>query len=147
VLLAHRTKVASVSLASLDDIKQGDFIGTAAIGPEDHLVAREVLIFPAALRGTGEGHYPWDLGPQSTMTNATVTAEVAQKDGRVLTLDHKGGQAKVLVPPNAPVVALGPGSRSLLRPGAKVFIVASDQGGHLVGERILVGKNGLMPPM
>lgn len=147
VLMSRNTKVASVSRSSLSAVKKGDFIGTAATGPDNHLVAREVTVFPPALRGTNEGHYPWDLGSQSTMTNATVTAEVTQNDGHSLTLAYKGGQSTVVVPPSAPVVAIGPGDRALLQRGAKVFVIAGDQNGTLNARVVVVGKDGLMPPM
>jgi hypothetical protein len=137
----------AVVASSLAAIAPGSFIGTAATGPDSHLVAREVVVFPPAMKGAGEGHYPWDLGPESTMTNATVDAEAVGTDGRSLTLSYKGGQVVVLVPPRTPVVTLEPGQRSMVTPGAHVFVVAAPGGGGLTARRVAVGKNGLTPPM
>jgi len=89
--------------------------------------ALEVHIFPEAMRGTGEGHYPWDLRPQSTMTNANVEQVVTAVDGQTLTLKYKDGEKKILVPANTPIVVYVPGNKSDLKPGAKVFIAAVKQ--------------------
>ncbi len=140
-------KVTEIVPSQLSAIKPGTFIGTAATGPDTHLVAREVVVFPPALKGTGEGHYPWDLGPESTMTNATVDAEATGTNGRTLSLSYKGGKVEVLVPPGVPIVSLHPGRRAMLAPGAHVFIVASGDSDHLTAKRIAVGKDGLVPPM
>ena len=140
--------VAAVVPASLADAKPGTFIGTAATGPKDHLRALEVLIFPEAMRGSGEGHYPWDLAPESTMTNATIEAESAGADGRTLTLVAKGEKLNVAVPANTPIVTFGPGDAAMLQPGAKVFIGAQTAAdGTLTAARVAVGKDGLTPPM
>jgi len=73
VALADNPQIAGVVKASLSDIKQGSFVGVTAMpragGSQSAL---EVHIFPEAMRGTGEGHYPWDLRPQSTMTMRTL---------------------------------------------------------------------------
>jgi hypothetical protein len=147
VILAPNWSAIAVVPSDLSAMTPGSFIGTAANGPDDNLVAREVVVFPPAMKGTGEGHYPWDLGPQSTMTNATVDAEVTQANGRELTLSYKGGQSKVTVPPDVPVVTFGPGDRTMVKPGARVFIPAKMENGALSATRVLVGKDGLMPPM
>src|SRR5262245_18808700 len=69
VALADNPQIAGVVTASLSDIKQGSFVGVTAMPRADgSQSALEVHIFPEAMRGTGEGHYPWDLRPQSTMT-------------------------------------------------------------------------------
>jgi hypothetical protein len=149
VTLAPNFTVAAVSKASLGDIKSGSFVGAAALPqPGGTFKAQEVLVFPEAMRGSNEGHYPWDLSPGSTMTNASVTAMVSGNDGTALTLKHKDGEVRVVVPPDAPIVTLGPGDKSLLVPGAGVFVPASRAAdGTLSAGRVLVGKDGLMPPM
>jgi hypothetical protein len=135
--------------ASLADVAIGSFVGIAALPqPDGSLEAIEVLIFPEAARGTGEGHYAWDLLPESTMTNATVADTVAAVGGRTLTLKYKDGEKKITVPPAAPVVTLDPGDASLLKPGAAVFIPARKEAdGTLAAGRVLVGRDGLVPPM
>ncbi len=148
VQLAPNVTIGSVVPATLADAKPGTFIGTAAAGPKDHLRALEVLIFPEAARGSGEGHYPWDLQPESTMTNATIESEVSGADGRELTVVAKGETLKVTVPPGVPIVTFEPGSAAMLVPGAHVFIGAQKAAdGTLTAARVNVGKDGLIPPM
>jgi hypothetical protein len=149
VTVPEGARISSLEKTSLDAIKPGTFIGTAARpGPNGELQALEVLVFPESARGTGEGHYGWDLTPESTMTNATVTAAVESTSGRELTLSYKGGSVKVMVPPDAPVVTPVPASQSDLRPGAPVFISAvKEESGKLSARFVIVGKNGVAPPM
>ena len=141
--------VVAVSKAALADVKQGSFVGVAALRQADGTFkAQEVVVFPEAMRGTGEGHYPWDLTPESTMTNATVDAVVSQVAGPQLTLKYKDGEVKVTVPAEAPIVTLGPGDKALRAPGAAVFVPAIRAAdGTLSAGRVLVGKDGLVPPM
>lgn len=150
VRLTDRSTVGGLVTASLADIGPGKFIGTAALPQADgSLRALEVLIFPEAMRGTGEGHFPWDLRPQSTMTNATVADIVTAVQGRTLTLRYRDGEKKVVVPEGAPIVTLTPADRSKLVPGAHVFIGAAQPqpDGSFNAARVTVGLNGLIPPM
>ena len=130
-------------------IQPGAFIGTAAIPlPDGKLQALEVVVFPEAARGSGEGHHPWDLTPDSTMTNATVATLTRAGDNRTLTLQYKDGEKVVVVPKGVPVVTLRQGDRSLIVPGAKIFAVADAlEDGSFVIRRLLVGRNGFEPPM
>jgi hypothetical protein len=149
VRLADNTGVTAVVPAALSDIKVGQFLGIAALpGLEGTFRAQEVLIFPEAARGTGEGHYPWDLSRDSTMTNATVEALVEGAEGPMLTLKYKDGSVKIEVPTDVPIVTFAPGDRSMLQPGAHVFIPGQQQSnGVVTAGRVLVGKDGLIPPM
>jgi hypothetical protein len=150
IALAADAPVAAVSNIALADIKTGSFIGTAARRDRDgHLIAQEVVVFPEAERGTGEGHYAWDLGPSSTMTNANVDAVVEGTQGRDLHLSFKGGKNVVTVPTTVPVVKFVPASKADLLPGKQVFVVARGdaQATHFEGERIVVEKDGIKPPM
>ena len=149
LMLTPDAKVAALIPAELSAAAAGSFIGTAAVPqPDGRLKAQEVLIFPEALRGVGEGHRAWDLTPDSTMTNATVEATVTDAAGRVLTLTYKDGKKELVVPPDAPIVTLVPGDASLLKPGNHVFLSASQAAdGSLTASRITVGKDGLVPPM
>ena len=73
-------------------IKAGSFVGAAAVpGKNGALAGVEVVIFPEASRGAGEGRRPFDFLPESTMTNATVADEVVAADGTMLKLTYKGG--------------------------------------------------------
>ena len=129
-------------------IQSGKFIGTAAVpGADGTLAALEVLVFPEAARGTGEGHGPWDLQPGSTMTNATVTAVAPAAKGRTMTLHYKDGEKTIFVPDGIPVVTLQPADRSLLVPGARVIVTAQNREGKPTAMRITAGRNGFAPPM
>src|SRR6266508_3326032 len=149
VALADNSQIAGVVKASLSDIKQGSFVGVTAMPRADgSQSALEVHVFPEAMRGTGEGHYPWDLRPQSTMTNANVEQVGAAVDGRTLTLKYKDGEKKIFVPADTPIVIYEPGDKSDLKPGAKVLIIAAKQpDGTLQGRAWRVGRDGLTPPM
>ena len=133
----------------LAEIKPGSFVGTAATtGADGKLTASEVMVFPEAARGAGEGHYPWDLGPNSTMTNANVDAVVEGTNGRDLTLSYKGGSNTVTVPDNVPIVTFAPATRDDLLPGKKVFVVAKPQEeGGFEALRVVVKKVQVAPPM
>ena len=147
--------VSEVYPLALADIKPGSYRGTAAMPQADgSQLALEVVVFPEAARGTGEGHRPWDLRPESTMTNATVADLAAAPStvpgGQKLTLRYKDGEKTVIVPPNAPVVSFKPGKADenvLLVPGAKVMITAQEQAGKPTALRVIVGRNGFAPPM
>jgi hypothetical protein len=149
VALADNPQIAGVVKASLSDIKQGSFVGVTAMPQADgSQSALEVHIFPEAMRGTGEGHYPWDLRPQSTMTNANVEQVVTAVEGQTLTLKYKDGEKKIFVPANTPIVVYVQGDKSDLKPGAKVFIAAIKQpDGTLQGRAWRVGRDGVTPPM
>lgn len=207
--LGSGTKFASVVPSSLSKIKKGDFIGAAASGPENNMVAQEVVIFPNSMRGAGEGHYPWSLPAvvanadangssagaalvnstmtngtvastsaassappvqgtmtngtvtgtsaasnappvQGTMTNGTVANSSTKSGGKELTISFKGQKVQIAVPPSVPVVRFVPAKRSIVKPGAKAFVSASQPSGGsgaLQANFVAVGKNGLMPPM
>jgi Domain of unknown function (DUF5666) len=149
VALADNPQIAGVVKASLSDIKQGSFVGVTAMPQADGSQrALEVHIFPEAMRGTGEGHYPWDLRPQSTMTNANVEHVVTAVEGQTLALKYKDGEKRIFVPANTPVVVYVQGDKSDLKPGAKVFIAAIRQpDGTLQGRAWRVGRDGVTPPM
>jgi hypothetical protein len=129
-------------------IQSGAFVGTAAVtGADGRLSALEVLVFPEAMRGTGEGHSQWDLQPGSTMTNATVTTVAPGAKGREMTLRYKDGEKTIVVPEGIPVVTLKPADRSLLVPGAKVIVTAQVRDGTPTALRAAAGRNGFTPPM
>ena len=149
VKLADNYVVVGIAKASLADVASGKFIGTTTVGERDGaLVALEVHIFPENMRGTGEGHYDWDLRPNSKMTNANVANVTSMGKDRVLTVQYKGGEKKVLVPEKAAIVSFTPVDRSELKPGGKVFLNAQRQpDGSLTAARVNVGLHGQVPPM
>jgi Domain of unknown function (DUF5666) len=149
VTISENPQIAGIVKASLSDVKQGSFVGVTAMPQADGgQRALEVHIFPESMRGTGEGHYPWDLRPQSTMTNANVDERVTAVDGQTLTLKYKDGEKKIFVPTNTPIVAYVPGDKNDLKVSAKVFIIAVKQpDGTLQGRGWRVGRDGITPPM
>jgi hypothetical protein len=150
VKLADNAPVRAVVKASLSDVKPGSFVGiTAMPQPDGTQKAVEIHIFPEAMRGTGEGHRPWDLLPNSTMTNATVATEVVNSNGKNLVLKYKDGEKTFAVPPNVTVVTFAPATDADLRPGEKVFSATAKKlpDGTIVASNITVGRNGLSPPM
>lgn len=149
VNLADNWGVLLVVPASLADIKENSFVGIASLkAPDGTLNALEVLVFPETMRGVGEGHYPWDLQPESLMTNATVARLATAPNGQTLTLEYKGGTQTITVKPGTPIVTFQPGNRADAKVGAKLMVTATkDTDGNLKAGRLLVGKDGLMPPM
>ncbi len=149
VTVADNPQIAGIVNASLADIKQGSFVGVTGMPQADgSQKALEVHIFPESMRGTGEGHYAWDLRPQSTMTNANVEQTVASVEGQTLTVKYKDGEKKIIVSPETPIVAYVPGDKNDLKPGAKVFIAATKwPDGTLSARAWRVGRDGVTPPM
>src|ERR1700692_4864488 len=142
-------RVVGIARISLSDIKIGSFIGTTTVpGPDGSQNAVEVHVFPEDMRGTGEGSRPYDLRPNSTMTNATVAQTVAGNDGQTLMIKYKDGEKKVVVSPDTPVVTYVPADKSELKPGAKVIaFVKKLPDGMFETNRIRGGGKGLPPPM
>jgi hypothetical protein len=136
--------------STMADIKPGMFVGATGMTQADgSQKAIEVHIFPESMRGTGEGHYDWDLKPNTKMTNANVEQTVAGVDGQLLSVKYKDGEKKLLVTPETAVVTYVAGSKDDLKPGIKVFVGAAKKlpDGTLQTPRITYGKDGLTPPM
>jgi hypothetical protein len=115
---------------------------------DDSLRAVAVLLYPRGSRGTTEGHFPWDLTPQSTMTNATIRTTAASPAGRELTVAYHAEQARIVIPPNVPIVTYAPAPRERLHAGVNVFMTSAQLDDHtLTAARILVGRAGLIPPL
>jgi len=150
VKLADNVRVLGVEKATMADVKQGSYIGVSAMPQTDgSQKALHVHIFLDAMRGVAEGFGPWDVRPNSTMTNATVDTTVAGTDGQTVTVKYKDGEKKIIVPPDAPIVKYVPGNKDELKPGAKIFIVAAvkQPDGTLEAPNVSVGLGGLTPPM
>jgi hypothetical protein len=147
--MASDMRIAGITKISLTDIKVGSFIGTTTVPGADGMpTAIEVHVFPEEMRGTGEGSRPFDLKPNSTMTNATVANSVVGNDGHTITVKYKDGEKKVLVTPETPVVTYVHADRSELKAGAKVIAFLKQlPDGSLEANRISVGLDGLTPPM
>jgi hypothetical protein len=147
--MAGGMRVFGIARISLSDVKVGSFIGATTVpGPDGSQNAVEVHVFPEDMRGTGEGSRPYDLRPNSTMTNATVAESVAGNDGHTLMVKYKDGEKKVVVSPETPVVTYVPGDKSELKAGAKVIAFMKKlPDGSFETNRVSVGRDGLTPPM
>src|SRR5689334_3882536 len=142
-------RVVGITKISLSDIKVGSFIGTTTVpGPDGSQNAVEVHVFPEEMRGAGEGSRPYDLRPNSSMTNATVAESVVGNDGHTLLIKYRGGEKKVQVSTETPVVTYVPADRNDLKPGAKVIAFMKKlPDGLFETSRVNVGLDGLTPPM
>jgi len=149
IALAEGAMVSGVARAAITDIKPGDYVGIASLPMNDGgSGALEVLIFPPALKGASEGSFGWDLKPQSTMTNATVADAVKGVDGRTVTVTYHGKEKKITIPEGTPVVTLAPATKADLKSGAVVFVpVEKSTDDSLTAKQVVVGTNGVVPPM
>ena len=148
VKLSDNVRVLAFVKASLEDIKPSSYIGVTAMPqPDGSQRAIAIHIFMESQRGAGEGHRPWDLQPNSTMTNAAVENRVTAVDGQVLTVKYKGGEKKILITPQTQIVAYADGNRSELKPGTPVNFFAQKQpDGSFTAPAINFGR-GVVPPM
>ena len=147
VAITEKTGYAAVFAARLEEIRVGEYVGvTARRGSEGGWQAVEVHIFPEAMRGLSEGHYPWDF-PGTTMTNALVGEVLQKADGPLLTLTPKGQSVQILVPPTATIVRVDLRKADVIQIGAGTIVVASKApDGSLTALRVYVGQGGVMPP-
>jgi hypothetical protein len=138
----------AIAPSTMADIKPGMFVGSAGtMQPDGTQKAIEVHIFPETMRGTGEGHYDWDLKPQTKMTNANVEQVVAGTEGQMLSVKYKDGEKKLLVTPETAVVTYVAGNKDDLKPGTRIFVGAAKRqaDGTLQTPRITYGRNGAGP--
>ena len=150
IALAPNFTVRAVVAKTVADIKPGDFVASTSVkGPDGKLRAIEVHILPESLRGVArEGQFPWDLVPDSLMTNATAAQITSAPQGQMIKVTYKDGEAEVTIPPGTPIVGYVPGDPSLLKPGAAVFIIAQKGAdGSLTASGVTAEKDGVKPPM
>ncbi|KQP00214.1 MULTISPECIES: hypothetical protein [unclassified Methylobacterium] len=148
VSMAPDVKVLAASTGRLSDIKPDSYIGTAAIPqPDGTQKALQVTVFASSLRGTADGHYPWDLGSNSTMTNGAI-GTISGTEGRSLLVKYQGGEKKVTVPEDVPVTQVDPGDKSIVVDGAKVVaFTKKGADGKPSAVILIVGRNGTVPSM
>ena len=150
VRVTDNVAVFGVAKTEMSEIKPGSYIGVSAMPePDGTQKALAVHIFPETQRGAAEGFRPWDLRPNSTMTNATVAETVKGTDGQNILVKYKDGEKKVVVPPDTPIVTFVSGDKSELKPGAKIIIFGATKkdDGMLEANRVNVGRDGITPPM
>ena len=145
--LSSDTHFLGESTGTVADIKPGSYIGSAAVpmaGNTGKLRALEVTVFPPAMAGIGEGHYPYDLGKSSSMTNGTVGA-LQTSSGNTMKVDYKGGEKTIVVPADVPIVTIAPGAASEVTSGTKVIIIPAKAAANTAAA-VLFGLNGITPP-
>ena len=149
ITLADNYTVRALKKIDASAITTGSFVGIAAApAPGGGWRALEVLLFPEAGRGTGEGHYDWDLAPGTSMTNATVTAVVNSTNGHSVNLKYKDGSVDIAIPDGIPLVTPTTADRSDVKPGAAVLVGATKAAdGSLTATGLTVEKDGVKPPM
>ena len=149
IALAPDFSVSYLVKKGLGDIKAGDYVATTSMkGTDGKNHAVELRIFPESLRGVAEGQFPWDLMPDSLMTNATVSGVTAAPQGQTLKVNYKGNESEIIVGADTPIFGYGSGDGSLLKPGAAIFIVAQKKpDGSLSAARVTAEKDGVKPPM
>lgn len=141
-------KAGGIAKAQLADIKPGDFVGIASLPGASGEGALEVLVFPPAMRGAGEGSYGWDLKPNSTMTNGAVSEAVKSVEGTTVNVVYHGQSKKITIAPTTPIVTFAKAVNADVKPGAAVFVPAQrGDDGKLTTTQVVVGKDGVVPPM
>ena len=140
--------VYALSKASLADVKPGAYIGVGAMPqPDGTQRAIQVSVFSETLRGMSEGHRPWSARPNSSMTNGGVEQTVESVDGRVVVIKYKGGEQKIVVPPDAVIQSYAIGDKSELKPGVHVAVLRAlkKPDGTLEADRVNVGRGEVVP--
>ena len=151
VQLTDKLPIHDVSRTNLAAVKERSYIGVAAtpVGA-GKVKALGVMVFPEGARGLNEGHFPWDLQKESTMTNATVvTVKVLKKrNGAEIEVRYGDKTQAVIIDDTTIFGQFVPGQRSLLVNGAKVLIFASQpEGAQPTANVVMVGKDGFLPPI
>jgi len=148
VTLADDVNVTFLIKKTLADLKPGDTVASTGIkGADGKLHAIEVRVLPRPFADGGR-QFPWDLSPDSVMTNATLGTITKTSDGAVLHVTFKDGEADYTVGPDTLIFAHSPGDTSLLVPGAAVVLFASKQeDGKITARGLVVEKDGIKPPM
>lgn len=146
VTLGPKARIALSSPVSIDEIKPGSFIGAGAQADgKGGNNAVEITVFPESARGLGEGFRKWDQGPNSTMTNGTVSQVVGTSD-RTLTVTYKGGQQQVTIAQGTPITTFAVADKTALTAGAHVVVRGFKAGdGKVTASFITVGKDGFVP--
>ena len=141
--LASNVGVTTAKAVTLEALK-GKYVGVTAVERDGKMQALEVHAIPPQAK---PGHFPWDLQPNSTMTNANLDGLAQSSGGNEITLNYQGGSKTVLVPPGTPIVTFLPGSRADLRAGETIWTNARQEAdGKIVVERLSVSKDGVKPP-
>jgi hypothetical protein len=140
--------VFGIGKATIAGIKPGVYVGVGAMPQADGSQrAIRVTVFAEVQRGLGDGFRPWDVRPNSTMTNGAVEQTVSSVDGQVMMVKYKGGEQKIVVPPDAIILAYAVSDKAELKPGAHVAIgrAVKKLDGSLEANRVNVGRGEVVP--
>jgi len=147
--LTADARIVAVVKASMADVKENTFLGSAAMPqPDGTQKALEVHIFPEEMRGTGEGHRPYAPVKGGTMTNGSAAgATVTGVQGSTMKVKYKDGEKTIIVPADVPIVRYAIGSAADLKPGAHFTVLAATKkpDGSYEAARINVGRDGTVP--
>ncbi len=150
--------VISLAKGSFTAVDFGVYVGAVAVRLEAYSpIVRDSLswlhkgfelrIIDEQLRGIALGHKKWDL------TSETIIAHgwIDDIEGRVISIKWgptEEEETDVETPRDAPVLKMALGDKSLIKPGAHVFAGAQQDGnGRYVAVFIIVGKDGIVPPL
>lgn len=144
--------------ATLADVKDSSFVGVTTVKqPDGSEQAREIHIFPEALRGLGEGSRMMTQNAGgSRMTNGAVSGSrmtngaasparmsngnVASANGSSLVVRYAGGSIEIAVPPGTPVTELKATSKPLA-PGDPIVVPATKGAdGSLSSNKVLLNR-------
>lgn len=148
VSLVDSATIFGVAEATIADVKPRSYVGVGAMPqPDGSQRAIQVTVFAESQRGLSEGHRPWDVRPNSTMTNGFVDRMVESVDGRTMIVKYRGGEQKIVVPPDAVIRAYVVGYKAELKPGARIAIVHALKmpDGSFQANRVNVGRGKVVP--
>ncbi len=148
VILANDVNVIALVKKNLDDLKPGDTVASTGVkGADGKLHAIEVRVLPRPFADGGR-QFPWDLMPDSVMTNATVGTITKTSDGAVFHVTFKDGESDYTIGPDTIILANSPADTGLLTPGAAVVAFALKQDdGEITSRVVFAEKDGVKPPM
>jgi hypothetical protein len=149
VALPADVRISGTEKRTLADIKDGSYVASTSMkGTDGKLHAIEVHLFPPGPPPRNLNQRPYDLAPNSLMTNAQVSQVSKVGAGGEITVSYEGKNEVVVVGPETPIVIAVPGDKSLLKPGATVFVAATKgSDGTFTAQRIGAEKDGVKPPM
>lgn len=133
---------------SIDDVKPGDYLSIPSITSADGAKqALSINVFPAELKGVGEGEHAWDLGEDSKMTNATVGTVASVGADHTIAVTYGGVEETVLVPEATPITSFGPDPDRTLAVGDNAVFFGAETDGKFSAARAGVTADGLIPPV
>jgi hypothetical protein len=152
-------RILSLTKSSLDQVRNGSFIGTTVVPQADgSYKSTEVHIFAESLRGMGEGFTKMNSSgsrmmanstvhePVNMMANSTVRSTRSNAGGKTISMTFPSGKIAIHIPAAVPVSLISPASRSLLRSGARVLLICNGAPGAFTARTVVVIAKGASLP-